>query len=418
MSQRLFNRNFTMVLIGQLISLFGNSILRFALSLYVLDITGSATIFGSITAIAIIPTIVLSPFGGLISDRVNRRNIMVVLDFTTSALVLGFGIFLTEKNAISLIAIMLILLSIIQACYTPSVNSSVPLLETEENLIKANAVVNQATMLANLIGPVLGGVLYGFFGAMPIVWVSGICFFASAILEIFIHIPFEPPAKKSNILYIIKNDFKDSIRYILKEQPSIYKITVIMVLYNFFIVSIVTIGMPYMIRTILKLSSELYGTAEGLMAGAGIAGGVISGLIANKLKTSKLYLLLVFSGMSIIPIGCVFLFGFSPMICYIIITACIMVLQLFITLFSIFVLSATQRKTPNHLLGKVTAYIMTMTMCAQPLGQAIYGILFDYFSNSLYLLLIITAIIAALIGVISKKVFLEFDNPGTSENWR
>ena len=154
------------------------------------------------------------------------------------------------------------------------------------------------------------------------------------------------------------------------------------------------------------------------MAGAGIAGGVISGLIANKLKTSKLYLLLVFSGMSIIPIGCVFLFGFSPMICYIIITACIMVLQLFITLFSIFVLSATQRKTPNHLLGKVTAYIMTMTMCAQPLGQAIYGILFDYFSNSLYLLLIITAIIAALIGVISKKVFLEFDNPGTSENWR
>ena len=95
-----------------------------------------------------------------------------------------------------------------------------------------------------------------------------------------------------------------------------------------------------------------------------------------------------------------------------------MVLQLFITLFSIFVLSATQRKTPNHLLGKVTAYIMTMTMCAQPLGQAIYGILFDYFSNSLYLLLIITAIIAALIGVISKKVFLEFDNPGTSENWR
>ena len=187
MSQRLFNRNFTMVLIGQLISLFGNSILRFALSLYVLDITGSATIFGSITAIAIIPTIVLSPFGGLISDRVNRRNIMVVLDFTTSALVLGFGIFLTEKNAISLIAIMLILLSIIQACYTPSVNSSVPLLETEENLIKANAVVNQATMLANLIGPVLGGVLYGFFGAMPIVWVSGICFFASAILEIFIH---------------------------------------------------------------------------------------------------------------------------------------------------------------------------------------------------------------------------------------
>lgn len=78
--QKLFNRNFVMVVIGQLISLFGNSILRFALALYVLDITGSATIFGTVTAFAVIPTIMLSPFGGMIADRVNRRNIMVFQD--------------------------------------------------------------------------------------------------------------------------------------------------------------------------------------------------------------------------------------------------------------------------------------------------------------------------------------------------
>ena len=152
--QKLFNRNFVMVVIGQLISLFGNSILRFALALFVLDITGSATIFGTVTAFAVIPTIILSPFGGMIADRVNRRNIMVVLDFLTSLLVLGFGFILSDKNAVPLIATVLVLLSIIQACYTPSVNSSVPLLQEEKNLVKANSVVNQVTMLANLIGPI------------------------------------------------------------------------------------------------------------------------------------------------------------------------------------------------------------------------------------------------------------------------
>lgn len=79
MSQKLFNRDFTLVAIGQLISLFGNAILRFALALYVLDATGSAAVFGTVTAIAVIPTILLSPFGGILSDRVNRRNIMAAL---------------------------------------------------------------------------------------------------------------------------------------------------------------------------------------------------------------------------------------------------------------------------------------------------------------------------------------------------
>ena len=401
--QKLFNRNFVMVVIGQLISLFGNSILRFALALYVLDITGSATIFGAVTAFAVIPTIILSPFGGMIADRVNRRNIMVVLDFLTSFLVLGFGFILSDKNAVPLIATVLVLLSIIQACYTPSVNSSVPLLQEEKNLVKANSVVNQVTMLANLIGPILGGILYGFFGAIPIIYVSGICFFLSAILEVFIRIPFEKLKQQESMLQIVKSDFKESIKFMSKEQPDILHTMLVMAFYNFFIVSIITIGMPYMIRTILRLSSELYGTAEGLMAG------IISGLIANRLKTGKLYLLLVVSGISLIPIGLVFLFNFNSMICYFVITVCVMLLQLLITIFSIFVLSATQRKTPNHLLGKVTAYTMTLTMCAQPLGQSLYGLLFDTFSNSLYIVLIATSVIAVMIGILARSVFYRLE---------
>ena len=407
--QKLFNRNFVMVVIGQLISLFGNSILRFALALYVLDITGSATIFGTVTAFSVIPTIILSPFGGMIADRVNRRNIMVVLDFLTSFLVLGFGFSLSDKNAIPLIAVVLVLLSIIQACYTPSVNSSVPLLQDEKNLVKANSVVNQVTMLANLLGPILGGILYGFFGAIPIIYVSGVCFFLSAILEIFIYIPFEKLKQKESMVQTVKSDFKESIRFMSKEQPDILRTMLVMAFYNFFIVSIITIGMPYMIRTILQLSSELYGTAEGLMAGAGIVGGIISGLIANRLKTGKLYLLLVISGISLIPIGLVFLFDFNSMVCYFVITVCVMLLQLLITIFSIFVLSATQRKTPNHLLGKVTAYTMTLTMCAQPLGQSLYGLLFDTFSNSLYIVLIGTSVIAVMIGILARSVFFRLE---------
>lgn len=409
MSQKLFNRDFTLVAIGQLISLFGNAILRFALALYVLDATGSAAVFGSVTAIAVIPTILLSPFGGILSDRVNRRNIMVSLDFATAALALGLGLLLSEENAVALITVTLLLLSVIQACYTPSVNSSVPLLQAEGNLVKANAVVSQVSMLANLIGPVLGGVLYGFFGAMPIILVSGVCFFLSAVLELFIHIPFQPLDAKTSILQIVKDDLRESIRFMTREQPDILRITLMIAVYSLFIVSTITVGLPYMIRTVLGLSSQLYGAAEGLMAAAGIAGGIASGFLADRLKTSRLYWLLVLSGAALVPVGAAFLLGCGPMTCYIVITICIMAMQLLIALFSIFMLSLAQSRTPSHLLGKMTAYIMTLTMCAQPVGQALYGVLFDRFAGSLYLPLIATALIAAAIGLASRGLFARLE---------
>lgn len=409
MSQKLFNRDFTLVAIGQLISLFGNAILRFALALYVLDATGSAAVFGTVTAIAVIPTILLSPFGGILSDRVNRRNIMVSLDFATAALALGLGLLLSEENAVALITVTLLLLSVIQACYTPSVNSSVPLLQAEGNLVKANAVVSQVSMLANLIGPVLGGVLYGFFGAMPIILVSGVCFFLSAVLELFIHIPFQPLDAKTSILQIVKDDLRESIRFMTREQPDILRITLMIAVYSLFVVSTITVGLPYMIRTVLGLSSQLYGAAEGLMAAAGIAGGIASGFLAGRLKTSRLYWLLVLSGAALVPVGAAFLLGCGPMTCYIVITICIMAMQLLIALFSIFMLSLAQSRTPSHLLGKMTAYIMTLTMCAQPVGQALYGVLFDRFAGSLYLPLIATALIAAAIGLASRGLFARLE---------
>ena len=409
MSQKLFNRDFTLVAIGQLISLFGNAILRFALALYVLDATGSAAVFGTVTAIAVIPTILLSPFGGILSDRVNRRNIMVSLDFATAALALGLGLLLSEENAVALITVTLLLLSVIQACYTPSVNSSVPLLQAEGNLVKANAVVSQVSMLANLIGPVLGGVLYGFFGAMPIILVSGVCFFLSAVLELFIHIPFQTLDAKTGILQIVKDDLRESIRFMTREQPDILRITLMIAVYSLFVVSTITVGLPYMVRTVLGLSSQLYGAAEGLMAAAGIAGGIASGFLAGRLKTGRLYWLLVLSGAALVPVGAAFLLDCGPMTCYIVITICIMAMQLLIALFSIFMLSLGQGRTPSHLLGKMTAYIMTLTMCAQPVGQALYGVLFDRFAGSLYLPLIATALIAAAIGLASRGLFARLE---------
>ena len=117
---KLFNRNFTTMIIGQIISLFGNAILRFALPLYVLDATGNAAIFGGILALSMIPTVLLSPIGGVIADRFPSQRIMYVLDFATAALAAAsLSSWSSGRGAAWQPVVMMMLLSVIQACYQP-----------------------------------------------------------------------------------------------------------------------------------------------------------------------------------------------------------------------------------------------------------------------------------------------------------
>ena len=160
MKQRRFSKDFRLVIVGQIISLFGNAAIRFALPLYLLNITGSSALYGTVTACAFIPTILLSPIGGIIADRVNKRNIMVVLDFFTAAIVMVFSLLMESMNIVILLTIALMLLYGIAGAYQPSVQASIPALVSEENYMAANSVINAVSSLANLLGPVLGGILY------------------------------------------------------------------------------------------------------------------------------------------------------------------------------------------------------------------------------------------------------------------
>ncbi len=126
MTEKLFTKNFTLLVLGQVTSLFGNFILKLALSMYVLEVTGSATIFAGILSIATIPTILLSPFGGILSDRANRRNIMVALDALSGLSVLCAALFLSERNALTVISVLLVILSILGAFETPNVQACIP----------------------------------------------------------------------------------------------------------------------------------------------------------------------------------------------------------------------------------------------------------------------------------------------------
>ena len=200
MGKKLFSKDFTLVVAGQIISLFGNAAIRFALPLYLLNLTGSSALYGTVTACAFLPAILLSPLGGIVADRVNKRNIMVVLDFFTAAVILVFILVMNGDNLIGLLTVTLMLLYGIAGAYQPSVQASIPALVDQENFMAANSIINMISSFSALTGPVLGGILYSAYGLKPVLWVCVVCFILSAVMEIFIQIPFQRQASEGGLL--------------------------------------------------------------------------------------------------------------------------------------------------------------------------------------------------------------------------
>ena len=405
MTEKLFTKNFVLLILGQLTSLFGNFILKLALSMYVLEATGSAAIFAGILSAATIPTILLSPLGGILADRADRRNIMVALDALTGVSVLCATLFISENNAIAVISTLLIILSILGAFETPTVQACIPTMLQGDNIMKGNAVVNQVASLSYLIAPMLGGVLYAMLGLKPVMYASVVCFFITALIECFIKLSNQRIQNQGGVLQIVKQDFLSSMQYISKEQASISKMLLLTAFSRFFVMGITIVGLPFLVRTVLGLNAKYYGAAESALAVATILGSIAAGILAEKLKIHKLSVLLASMGIFIIPAGIVFILPVNAIIKYGVTVVSFCGMQAVISIFSIFAVSLIQQRTPNHLIGKVMAYTSMVTLCVQPIGQIVYGFLFDRFYSAIYFVLIPTGIIVCIVGLSAMSFF-------------
>ncbi|MEG0339969.1 MAG: MFS transporter [Oscillospiraceae bacterium] len=400
-----YGKDFMLIVIGQIISLFGNGILRFALPLYLLRETNSPALFGIVTACSFLPMIFLSFLGGILADRLNKRNIMVALDFLTAGIIFVFFLSIGKVALVPLIIVVLMLLYGISGTYQPTVQASIPILIASENILSASAIVNQVGSLAGLLGPIIGGMLFGTFGITPILIISILCFIGSAIMELFIHIPFQKRDNSTGVLAIIKNDFRGSANYIKKDKPLLIQIIVLIAIFNLVLSAMMIVGTPILIVETLHMSDELLGLSQGILALGGLCGGILTALFSRKLRLSNSHILLFLCSLFVGAMAAPLLLEMSDMTSYVVITAACFAIMALATMFSVQMIATVQTETPPELVGKVLALMMSIAMCAQPIGQAMYGVIFDAFQNNTGLILLCVAILSALISLASKKIF-------------
>ena len=409
MKSKLFTRNFTFLILGQICSLIGNYTLKFALSMYILEQTGSASVFAGLLALSMVPTILLSPFGGILADRANRRNIMVVLDALSGLSVLLAGFAMSLGQEIAIIGVLLIILSVLGAFESPTVQACVPQMLSGESVIKGNAVVNQVVSIASLLTPFLGSVFYTAFGIRPVFYGAVVCFFLTAFLECFIRLEDRKPKVSMGIGRIIREDVSVSMRFLRRDQPGILKLLLLAALVSLFVAGNAVVGFPYLVRTVLGLSASHYGAAESAMGIASILGSLCVAVLAKRLCFRHVSAAFLAFGICLILCGMAFLLPIGAFARYLILLAMFCVCQFGCSFFSTYAISMIQERTPEHLMGKVMSYVFTLSLCAQPIGQVVYGALFDRFADSVYWVLIPSGLIICMIGLCSKGFFAEFE---------
>ncbi len=418
MERKLFSKDFLLVVAGQIVSLFGNAAIRFALPLYLLNLTGSAALYGMVTACAFLPAVILSPFGGMIADRVNKRNIMVALDFFTAAVLFVFFV-LSSSGGLSsgdglvvLLTVTLMVLYGIAGAYQPAVQASVPALLGREHLMAGNSVINVVNSLASLLGPVLGGILYSAYGLRPVLILCVACFFLSAVMECFIRIPQEKRVRNGAFLEMVRRDFSESFRFMRKEKPMVGKAILAAFGLNLFLSAMLMVGIPYLVTEVLllepALANRLCGFAQGSLAAGGLAGGILVGIFGRRLEIGKAGRLLMICGAGVFPIAGALCFLSSAMAIFLVIAVCSFVVVLSATMFTVQIMSFVQAETPPALVGKVIALIMAVSMCAQPLGSGLYGFLFEALEGLSFVVVLFSGVCSFLVAVFTRKVFREF----------
>ena len=401
---KLWNKNFIMLVIGQIVSLFGNAILRFALPMYILLESGSPELMGRVMALSIIPMIIISPFGGVLADRINKKRLIVFLDFFTAGTVFIYLWAVGSLSIVPITIIMLMLLIAINSMMSSATDSSYPLIVPANELVRANSVTMAVNTLAMMLGPMLGGILVIEFGLISLLIVGGTCFALAALMETFIFIPRVKQETTGSMIRLIAGDMSDSIRFAVKTEPIIAKILATIVMMNLVLSGVGFIGIPVLVIQNLDME-RMAGIAAGIMGAGGVAGGILSGILGKRVRIQNGHWKIFFASLCMIPIGLVFLFPINNIVAYIILTASMFTAMGVITLLTIQVMAFTQRATPPELLGKIMALIMTSTVLAQPLGNWVYGELFGRFGTTPWVILFPASFLAMLIALWARSFF-------------
>lgn len=362
-------RNISLFLSSQTISLFGSSLVQYAMMWYITLETQSGMMMTIYTLCGFIPTFILSPLAGVWADRYNRKILIMAADgliaFATFILAI---LFMMGYESIWLLFVMAAIRAIGTGIQTPAVGAILPQIVPTENLTKVNGINGSIQAIIAFASPMISAALIQL-ASMEVIFFIDVITATIAILTllIFLKIPAHEKARgKQEVSYI--SDFKEGLHYV--NTHAFLKQFFIFFAIFFVLMSPAIFLTPLQVTRsfgddVWKLTAIEIAFSIGMMIGGGVI--AMWGGFSNRIKTMVLS--------SFIMGSCTFLLGIVP-----IFWIYLGVMAIFGIAMPIFNTPANvlfQEKIEEDYLGRVFGVLGMVSTSMMPLGMVIFGPIAD-----------------------------------------
>lgn len=372
-------RTFALILLAQFCSLLGQEVLQFVLPLYLLDVTGSGTRFGLAIACGFVPYTLLSPIGGVLADRTRKRGIMMGVNAALVAVLLVFLALKDTGDPFALVVFATMASFVAQALYQPSIQSTVPFVLAAPDVPRGVALVSQIGSLTTLSGPMVGAAVYGAVGLVPVVLVSLAAFAVSgAVVALAVRFPCKPASWEGGALAMVRDDLAEAVRY-LRDKPLLLGGMATATFVNVSAGALISVGTVYVVTITLGLPAAYASFAQMAMGAGSLVGHSLLAIAPRRfsLRRSAPYVGGIAAAMGVAAWVLSPAAFMAPMAVFLVLTASYAFATMSGGLMGSCMLAELQAGAPSALVGKLIALFMTLVNCATPLGQAVFGVLFD-----------------------------------------
>ncbi len=385
-----WKRNVALFLTGQTISLFGSMIVQYAVMWYVTFQTGSGFAIALYALAAFLPQGIISIFGGVLADRMNRKVLIMVSDGTIAAVTLVLAVLMA--NGVTDLWIILVAVgarSIGAGFQTPAVSALLPQIVPGEQLMRVNGIFGTIQSAMALLAPAAAGAVFGLFGIVPVFFIDVVTAAIGIGILVFVTVPTLASITEKSTSY--RTDLVEGMRYIWHHAIVRWLLLV------FAIIFLLTVAPSFV--TPLLIARE-YGSDVFLVTLLEIffsVGMLLGGILVSTLlaKRSRMGLLIVSTfGFGVFAIG----LGLSPNLW--IFYGFMFAIGLFVPLFSTPIMTLIQETVPADKHGRVFSYVGIVMALATPVGMSIFGPLADVISVQLLLVMAGAATVLVMIVAI------------------
>jgi DHA3 family macrolide efflux protein-like MFS transporter len=374
-------RDFSLILIANFISRLGDSIDSIAFGWMVYELTGSKLLLGSIFAVNAIPNIIFGPFAGVLADKLSKKN-LIFFSFLGRGLVVTLTalLFFLDILAPWHLFVFTFINSTFETLNSPALISLLPLVVPKEKLLVANSFSSSAYKFAELVGLGLASVIIGLIGISGAIFIDALTFFMASILILF-------------------------IKYSSEEKETI---VILFALINFCL-SPVNILMPAFTKDILKSGPDILGLIGIVLVIGTILGGLIVAQIGSKYKITSLIIYgFLFLGINYMLLSLPEYLLLDSYVSIVVASIIFFNIGLSIPLISSPVSTYLMVNTDKSILGRISSFIGMITLCAQPLGSSLTGVVTEYISMStLFLIMGLSIVLLSLVLKYSKTLLTE-----------